>query len=64
MGLWKYVQKRVQIVFNDGTVLEGFVHDYIDQEDTDFDYDEIIFTPDGGNMIAVGEDEIKQIHSI
>ncbi|GGJ61379.1 hypothetical protein GGR02_001183 [Anoxybacillus voinovskiensis] len=64
MKLWRYIQKRVRIVFKDGTVLEGFVHDYIDQEDTDFDDDEIIFTPDGGRMVAVGEEEIKQIQLI
>lgn len=64
MQLWKYIQKRVRIEFKDGEVLEGFVHDYIDQEDTDFDYDEIMFTPDGGSIISVGEYEIKTIQLV
>ncbi|MGZ0086052.1 hypothetical protein ACWNXI_10930 [Caldibacillus thermoamylovorans] len=54
----------MKIEFKDGQVLEGFVHDYIDQEDTDYNYDEIIFTPDGGNIISVGEHEIKTIELV
>lgn len=44
--------------------MTGFVNDYIDQEDTDFDYDEIIFTPEGDELICVGEPEIKSIEII
>lgn len=44
--------------------MTGFVNDNIDQEDTGFDYDEIFFTPDGDEMICIGEPEIKSIEMI
>lgn len=64
LKLWEYSRKRVRIVFKDGTVMTGFVNDYVDQEDTDFDYDEIDFVPDGEEMISIGEPEIKSIEII
>lgn len=54
----------MKIEFKDGDVLTGFIRDYIDQEDTDFDYDELHFKPDGQEDFFVGELEIKSIEII
>lgn len=64
MELWKYTQKRVKVIFTDGEVLTGFVRDYTDQEDTDNDYDELDFIPDGKEEISIGEHEIESIEAI
>lgn len=62
--LWKYTQKRVKVVFTDGDTLTGFVRDYTDQEDTENDYDELEFIPEGKDEITIGENEIKSIELI
>lgn len=64
LKLWNYSRKRVRIVFKDGTVMTGFVDDYVDQEDTDYDYDEILFTSDEGEYLCIGEPEIRLIEII
>lgn len=64
LKLWEYSRHRVRIEFKNGKVMTGFVNDNIDQEDTGFDYDEIFFTPDGDEMICIGEPEIKSIEMI
>lgn len=64
LKLWLYTRKRVRIEFKNGDILTGFVRDYIDQEDTDFDYDELHFKPDGQDDFFVGEPEIKTIEII
>ncbi|MDQ0269948.1 hypothetical protein [Cytobacillus purgationiresistens] len=64
MKLWEFTQKRVKVTFKDGEILKGFVRDYIDQEDTDFDYDELSFIPDGQEEITISELEINTIEII
>ncbi|MEK3993694.1 hypothetical protein MKY29_02980 [Psychrobacillus sp. FSL K6-2365] len=61
MELWKYTQKKVRVVFTDGDIMTGFVRDYTDQEDTENDFDELDFIPDGQEEISIGENEIKSI---
>jgi hypothetical protein len=64
MKLWKYTQKKVKIVFTDGDVMIGFVRDYTNQEDTENDFDELDFIPEGKEEISVGENEIESIEII
>ena len=64
MELWKYTQKKVRVVFTDGDIMTGFVRDYTDQEDTENDFDELDFIPDGQKEISIGENEIKSIEII
>ena len=64
MELWKYTQKKVRVVFTDGDIMTGFVRDYTDQEDTENDYDELDFIPEGQEEISIGENEIKSIEII
>ncbi|MFZ0577713.1 MAG: hypothetical protein WAM41_09390 [Psychrobacillus psychrotolerans] len=64
MELWKYTQKKVRVVFTDGDIMTGFVRDYTDQEDTENDFDELDFIPDGQEEISIGENEIKSIEII
>lgn len=62
--LWKYTQKKVKVFFTDGDTMTGFVRDYTDQEDTENDYDELDFIPEGKPEITIGENEIKSIELI
>jgi hypothetical protein len=64
MELWKYTQKKVRVVFTDGDIMTGFVRDYTDQEDTENDFDELDFIPDGQEEMTIGENEIKSIEII
>jgi hypothetical protein len=64
LELWKYTGEIVRIEFVDGEVMIGFVRDYTDQEDTENDYDELDFIPDGKEEITVIETEIKSIEVI
>ncbi|AUI36575.1 hypothetical protein CWI35_08610 [[Bacillus] caldolyticus] len=44
MKLWEYVGKRVRIIYKDGDVLEGFVRDYCDGEDSEDGIDSLVIT--------------------
>ncbi|MDI2588056.1 hypothetical protein OR571_13255 [Psychrobacillus sp. NEAU-3TGS] len=61
MELWKYTQKKVKVLFTDGDTMTGFVRDFVNQEDTENDYDELSFIPEGEPEITIGENEIKSI---
>lgn len=54
----------MEIVFTDGDTMIGFVRDFVNQEDTENDYDELSFIPEGKDEITIGENEIKSIELI
>ncbi|GGJ61348.1 hypothetical protein GGR02_001185 [Anoxybacillus voinovskiensis] len=65
MKLWEYVGKNVRIVYKDGDVLEGFVRDYCDGEDSEDGIDSLVITnketKGKGYVFGVSENEIKSI---
>ncbi|GAB6006737.1 hypothetical protein JCM12214_26370 [Geobacillus vulcani] len=68
MKLWEYVGKRVRIIYKDGDVLEGFVRDYCDGEDSEDGIDSLVITnqeaKELGIVYGVLENEIKSIEII
>ncbi len=68
MKQWEYVGKRVRIIYKDGDVLEGFVRDYCDGEDSEDGIDSLVITnqeaKELGIVYGVLENEIKSIEII
>ncbi|NNV06690.1 hypothetical protein ETC03_09675 [Geobacillus sp. MMMUD3] len=68
MKLWEYVGKKVRIIYKDGGVLEGFVRDYCDGEDSEDGIDSLEITNEEtkgrGYVFGVLETEIKSIEVI
>ena len=68
MKLWEFVGKNVKIVYKDGAVLDGYVHDYDDGEDNDDGIDSLSIsnkeTKEGGFLYGVSENEIESIEII
>ncbi|AXM89377.1 hypothetical protein CI793_09520 [Anoxybacillus ayderensis] len=68
MKIWEYVGKKVRIIYKDGDVLEGFVRDYCDGEDSEDGIDSLIITNEEtkgqGYVFGVLETEIKSIEVI
>ncbi|CAG9620874.1 hypothetical protein [Sutcliffiella rhizosphaerae] len=68
MKLWQYVGKNVRIVYKDGDILEGFVRDYDDGEDTEDGIDSLDIvnkeSKEGSYILGVKETEIKTIQEI
>ncbi|MGZ0086907.1 hypothetical protein ACWNXI_15430 [Caldibacillus thermoamylovorans] len=68
MKLWEYVGKKVRIIYKDGDVLEGFVRDYCDGEDSEDGIDSLEITNEEtkgrGYVFGVLENEIKSIEVI